>query len=115
MNPLMLTCAIAIALTSSLAGCGDKAAQPTTAPMAEMAQTGGAKTATVAATIMAVDASAGMVTLAHGPIAAVGWPAMTMAFKASPATVAAAKVGRKVDATLKISGGGGEIVELKSH
>lgn len=112
MNRVMLTGTTAFILTASLTGCGDKTAKPTAAPMAEMPQSNGAKTATVGATVTAVDAATGMVTLAHGPIAAVNWPAMTMGFKASPAIVASAKVGQKIDATLRIAGGGGEITDL---
>ncbi len=32
--------------------------------------------------IKAIDSKAGTLTIQHGPIAAVGWPAMTMTFKA---------------------------------
>lgn len=114
MNRTMLTGTIAIGLAAGLAGC-DKAATPSAAPMADMAQAGGTKIATVGATVTAVDAGAGTVTLAHGAIPAVNWPAMTMAFKASPAIVASAKAGQKVDATLKIAGGTGEITGLKTQ
>ncbi len=34
--------------------------------------------------ITAIDAKANTLTIRHGPIPAVGWPAMTMTFKASP-------------------------------
>lgn len=34
--------------------------------------------------ITAVDAKANTLTIKHGPIPAVGWPAMTMTFKAKP-------------------------------
>jgi Cu(I)/Ag(I) efflux system periplasmic protein CusF len=37
--------------------------------------------------IKAIDAKAGTLTIQHGPIPAVGWPAMTMTFKAKPATL----------------------------
>ncbi|MFC6628050.1 copper-binding protein [Sphingomonas yabuuchiae] len=35
-------------------------------------------------TITAVDAKGGTVTIKHGPIPTIGWPAMTMTFRASP-------------------------------
>ena len=38
-----------------------------------------------AGVIKKLDAKGGSVTLQHGPIAALSWPAMTMAFKADPA------------------------------
>jgi Cu(I)/Ag(I) efflux system protein CusF len=37
--------------------------------------------------IKAIDAKAGTLTIQHGPIPAVSWPAMTMTFKAKPATL----------------------------
>jgi Cu(I)/Ag(I) efflux system periplasmic protein CusF len=38
-------------------------------------------------TVTAVDAAAGTVTLNHGPIAAIDWPAMTMRFTAEDPTM----------------------------
>lgn len=35
-----------------------------------------------------IDSKAGLVTLAHGPIASLNWPAMTMGFKLKDATLA---------------------------
>ena len=37
--------------------------------------------------VRAVDPTAGTVTLEHGPIAALNWPAMVMKLKANPATL----------------------------
>jgi Cu(I)/Ag(I) efflux system protein CusF len=51
--------------------------------------------------IKSVDAKAGTVTIHHGPIAALGWPAMTMTFKATPEALQAAKAGQTVKFTLK--------------
>lgn len=64
---------------------------------------GAAAAAGVQATgmVKAVDARAGTVTIAHQSIKALGWPAMTMAFKvASPALLDKVVVGRKVQFTL---------------
>ena len=41
--------------------------------------------------------TANTVTLSHEPVPAIGWPAMTMAFKAASAITDTAKVGDKVD------------------
>ncbi|HKR88006.1 MAG TPA: copper-binding protein [Phenylobacterium sp.] len=51
--------------------------------------------------IKSVDARAGTVTIHHGPIAALGWPAMTMSFKAAPDALLVAKSGQAVKFTLK--------------
>lgn len=44
-------------------------------------------TADGAGVVKAVDTRKGTVTIQHGPIAGLNWPAMTMAFKASPASL----------------------------
>lgn len=46
--------------------------------------------------IKSVDAKAGTVTIHHNPIPALGWPAMTMTFKATPEALKAAKAGQTV-------------------
>lgn len=51
--------------------------------------------------VKALDLKAGSVTLQHGPIAALKWPAMTMAFKADPSLLKTVKVGQKVTFTIK--------------
>jgi Cu(I)/Ag(I) efflux system protein CusF len=52
--------------------------------------------------IKAVDAKAGTVVIAHGPIAALKWPAMTMKFKVeSAAVLKGVTVGKKVHFVLK--------------
>lgn len=63
-----------------------------------------------AGVVKGIDARAGTVTIAHEPIKALGWPAMTMPFKVSdPALLKAAGVGDKVTFQLK----GQQIVALK--
>ena len=54
-----------------------------------------------AGVVKAIDLKGGSVTLQHGPIAALKWPAMTMAFKADPALLKTVKVGQKVTFTVK--------------
>jgi Cu(I)/Ag(I) efflux system protein CusF len=47
--------------------------------------------------IKAIDVKAGTLTIQHGPIPAVSWPAMTMTFKATPrALLTGLKVGNTV-------------------
>jgi Cu(I)/Ag(I) efflux system protein CusF len=50
--------------------------------------------------VKAVDIDAGTITLHHGPVAALGWPAMTMTFKAAPALLQGVKPGQKVTFTV---------------
>ncbi|PZQ61490.1 MAG: copper-binding protein [Phenylobacterium zucineum] len=54
--------------------------------------------------VKAVNAKTGVIKLHHAPIPALKWPAMTMDFKAAPAVVAAAKVGKSVTFTLNAKG-----------
>jgi len=56
--------------------------------------------------VKAVDVRAGTVVIAHGPIAALNWPAMTMKFKVESAAVLnGVTVGKKVHFVLKNVGG----------
>lgn len=66
--------------------------------------TSGAKHGHGTGVIKALDAKAGSVTLQHGPIPAVSWPAMTMTFKAKPALLKGLKVGQTVDFDCDVNG-----------
>ena len=50
--------------------------------------------------VKAVDAKGGSITLHHGPIAALSWPAMTMKFTASAEVLSGVKAGQAVSFTL---------------
>ncbi len=66
-------------------------------------------------TIKNIDATKGTVTLAHGPIASLKWPAMTMSFKLKDAALAKrVKAGDAVDFDLVQSGDGYVITRLQS-
>jgi Cu(I)/Ag(I) efflux system protein CusF len=63
--------------------------------------------------IKALDAKAGTVVIAHGPIAALKWPAMTMKFKVESAAVLnGITVGKKVHFVLKNVGGKPVVSEI---
>ncbi len=51
--------------------------------------------------IRKLDAKTGAITLQHGPIAALGWPSMTMPFQAKPELLAGLKVGQSVTFTVE--------------
>ncbi len=67
-------------------------------PAAAQAATAGTK---ATGEIKSIDAKAGTVTIHHSPIPALGWPAMTMTFKATPDALKVAKSGQTVSFTLK--------------
>jgi Cu(I)/Ag(I) efflux system periplasmic protein CusF len=119
---------IALGLVALTAACGKKAETPIAAEtnkatpsaamsgdMSNMAMAP-AVTAPIMAkghgTVTAIDKTAGTITLDHGPIPEAKWPAMTMAFKASPAIVSAVKVGEKVDFDLTLTGSAGEVTAI---
>lgn len=71
------------------------------------------KTGSAVGVVTAVDAKAGTVTIRHEPIPTVGWPAMTMAFRATtPSVLHAAKVGGKVAFGVRVTGAKAEVTSL---
>ena len=54
--------------------------------------------------VKAIDMKNGKVTIHHGPIPSLGWPAMTMTFPANPELLKAVKVGQNVKFTLNCPG-----------
>jgi len=64
--------------------------------------------------ITAIDLKASKLTIKHGAIAAIGWPAMTMTFKANPtAMLKGLKVGRQINFTTKTSAAGPVVTAIK--
>ncbi|KZC39506.1 MULTISPECIES: copper-binding protein [Rhodanobacter] len=64
--------------------------------------------------VKAIDTNEGTVTLQHLAIASIGWPAMTMAFKAgSPDVLKAAKVGDEVQFTVHPAGMASTVTSIK--
>lgn len=81
-------------------------------PMEVMAES--AKSATAIGTIKAIDAKSGKITLAHGPVPELDWPAMTMAFKATPEQIANAKVDQKVQFEFEAQGMDATITKISA-
>lgn len=72
-------------------------------------------TAAASGVVKKIDTAAGMVTLQHGPIPAISWPAMTMGFKvADPALLKNIKEGETVDFTLKAEDGNEVVIALEA-
>lgn len=84
----------AVSLQPSNAGTTQTPASGQSMPMKTDAL---ATKASATGIVKVVDAAAGKITISHGPVATLNWPAMTMAFKATPAQVATVHVGQKVD------------------
>lgn len=115
----------AIAIVSAfLAGCSQAPSDPvdTQAAPAEAAPTAGETTAkpneaiatkaSASGTVEAVDAAAGKITISHGPVEALKWPAMTMGFKATPEQAASVQAGQKVEFEFESQGMDGTITQI---
>lgn len=111
---MKLTLATALALTLALPAF----AQPSSgqAGMSGMGSSQAAiTTADGAGVVTAVDAGAGTVSIHHGPIAKLGWPAMTMAFKADPPSILHdIKTGQQVSFTLMQMGGSTTLTAIRA-
>ena len=67
-------------------------------------------------TITALDAKGGTVTIKHGPIPSIGWPAMTMTFKAAPpALLKGLRSGQRVAFTARAKGMAAEVTAISPH
>lgn len=88
------------------AAAGDMAATP-------MAPAEAVKSGAGSGVITKVDAATGSVTIDHGPIPGVGWPAMTMSFKAAPAVVAKARVGERIQFDVTVRGRESEVTAIR--
>ena len=113
-----------IALPIGLSGCDKKPEAPkveapkaaaTADAMANMEMPVGSKMGKGSGTVTAVDVVAGKITLDHGAIPAVGWPAMKMGFSAKPDLLKGVAVGDKVDFDLTVSGSAGEVTAIRKH
>lgn len=63
--------------------------------------------------VKSIDSAAGKVTIDHEPIASLKWPAMTMAFNASPELLAAVKAGDRVHFEFTQADGGSTLSVLQ--
>ncbi|WP_223434151.1 MULTISPECIES: copper-binding protein [unclassified Pseudomonas] len=64
-------------------------------------------------TIKAINSEKHTVTIAHGPVPAVQWPAMTMAFSATAEQVAGLNAGDQVVFEFKSEGGKATVVSIQ--
>lgn len=113
------------AMSVALSGCGKKTEAPTAAAptgaastadaMPGMAMPAGAKMGKATGTVTAIDPAAGKITLDHGAIPAVGWPAMKMGFSAKPELLKGIAVGDKVDFALTVNGSTAEVTQISKR
>jgi len=112
MRTTMISLIAILALAAGAAGAQDMPGMKgmKTAPAVAV------KTGKATGVIKALDAKAGTVTLQHGPILGLGWPAMTMVFKAAPPTMLKGlKVGQTVDSDVRTPPTGPEVTAFRPH
>jgi len=86
-----------------------------TPPATDQTELPGTTAPTVASAtgkVDAVDTAAGVITIAHDPVDVLGWPAMTMGFKATPEQIAAVQVGDRVRFDFDTEGSEATIVSI---
>lgn len=69
--------------------------------------------ATAEGTIKAIDSAQHRLTIAHGAVAAVQWPPMTMAFSATKDQLTGLSVGDRVTFSFRLDGGKATIESIK--
>lgn len=72
-----------------------------------------AKHASATGTIESIDLAARTVTIAHGPVPELGWPAMTMTFQASGIQLSSYAPGDRVAFDLTVTGMGATVTALR--
>lgn len=73
-----------------------------------------APTAKASGTVKAIDTEKSTVTIAHGPVAALSWPAMTMGFSATAQQLAGLKVGDPVAFEFQAEGMAATITSIET-
>lgn len=119
MKSLMI--ASSLALVASLAACNRQgeatkpAERAATKPsgMTEMPMATEMKHGKGVGTVTEIDVAKGMVTLDHGDIAELQWPAMTMGFAIKPELLAGIKVGDKVNFKIDWDGITGTVTDIR--
>ena len=94
----------AVALSLAVAACGSSAQNNQSTPINAVADAG-QRAYSAAGNITAIDGD--RVTISHGPVEGLGWPAMTMTFRApSPQMIAGLRVGDRVAFQFRQDDGG---------
>lgn len=127
MRVISLIAMLAVPLGLSACGSGEDGMDTEDMPMAEsmpteempmsedmpmMASDTETSMASAEGTVTAVDDEAGTITVDHGPVPAVGWPAMTMAFEADEDLRQEIAVGDEVAFDFRMSESGSQMTSI---
>ena len=116
-----LVIASSLALAASLAACKKEADAPKPAEsaaansgsMSDMPMATEMKHGKGVGTVTEIDAAKSMVTLDHGDIAELQWPAMKMGFAIKPELLSGIKVGDKVNFEIDWDGKAGTVTKIE--
>lgn len=114
-----LTIIFAASLPLMLAACDKKAeeqpALAATQAMDTMAMPAEPRTGTGAGKVISINMETGAISIDHGPIKQLDWPAMTMGFSAKPELLKGIAVGDKVAIEIKGSGTNYEVTSIRKE
>jgi Cu(I)/Ag(I) efflux system protein CusF len=102
-----------MALALALAACGEKESTSPEGSNAPTSPTTNAAAEVYSGSGTVQSISADKVTIAHGPIDGIGWPAMTMTFTAPPGMAEDVKAGTQVDFSFRQDGGAYVLTSLR--
>lgn len=91
----------------------DTDSMPSPGDMSMMDSSAAAQAGSGEGSVTAIDETEGKITIDHGPIPAVGWPAMTMAFSADEESLSKVAVGDRVTFEFRTTeSGGGQLTAI---
>ncbi|WP_353226675.1 copper-binding protein [Novosphingobium sp.] len=117
----MIRTAVTIVVTlvaAALAACSKPAETPQNAspePMPGMSMPAATRAGQATGVVTAIDTAAGKITLDHGPVPELQWPAMTMAFGATANQLSEIAVGDKVAFKFTVTGTSAQITEISKQ
>jgi Cu(I)/Ag(I) efflux system protein CusF len=88
---------------------------PAAAPAVAPTSASEAKRASASGVVQSVDVPAHTLVIAHGPVESLGWPAMTMNFKAPDVDLSQIKAGDEVNFEFTTTGMDGTIVSISKR
>ena len=105
-------------LAASLAACSKPAETARNAgpePMPGMSMPAQTRAGQATGVVTAIDTAAGKITLDHGAVAELQWPAMTMAFGATANQLQGIRPGDKVAFKFTVTGTSAQITEISKQ
>lgn len=107
--------ALPLAVTACNKPAEEPKAQDPADQMGSMTMPVATKMAKGSGTVTAIDKSAGKITIDHGPIADLKWPAMKMGFASKPELLSSVAIGDTVEFDVTVTGNAGEVTAIKKR